>query len=74
MKERDFSAAGSAMLAPSGTDPDYGGGQGDPSTNGLAMPQARLLPQLGAEVRFGSLADIDQPTRDVRFTPESRHV
>ena len=25
-------------------------------------------------VRFGSLADIGQPIRDVRFAPESRHV
>ena len=23
---------------------------------------------------YGSLADIDQPIRDVRFAPESRHV
>ena len=27
-----------------------------------------------AGARFGSLADIGQPIRDVRFTPESRHV
>jgi hypothetical protein len=26
-----------------------------------------------ANVRFGSLADIGQPIRDVRFTPDSRH-
>ena len=26
------------------------------------------------DVRFGSLADIGQPIRDVRFTPESGHV
>jgi hypothetical protein len=29
---------------------------------------------LGNNVRYGSLADIGQPIRDVRFTPESRHV
>jgi hypothetical protein len=26
------------------------------------------------DVRFGSLADIGQPIRDVRFAPESGHV
>ena len=29
---------------------------------------------LGNNVRYGSLADIGQPIRDVRFAPESRHV
>jgi hypothetical protein len=29
---------------------------------------------LGNHVRYGSLADIGQPIRDVRFAPESRHV
>jgi len=27
----------------------------------------------GANVRFGSLPDIGQPLRDIRFAPESRH-
>src|SRR5689334_23564246 len=27
-----------------------------------------------ADVRFGSLADVGQPIRDVRFAPESRHA
>jgi hypothetical protein len=33
-----------------------------------------LISWLHADVRFGSLADIGQPIRDVRFAPESGHV
>ena len=35
---------------------------------------ARHLKRLPLVVRFGSLADITARLRDVRFTPESRHV
>jgi hypothetical protein len=33
-----------------------------------------LVPKLGWDVRFGSLADVGQPIRDVRFAPESGHT
>jgi hypothetical protein len=56
MKARDFSAAFSAILAPSGTDPDYD--EVRVSTNGLALPKPGCLPQPGAEVRLGSVADV----------------
>ena len=40
------------------------------------MPWEAHMPAphgFGMNVRFGSLADIDEGFRDVRFTPESRH-
>ena len=38
------------------------------------MVREILAPNAAANVRFGSLADIGERTRDVRFTPESGHA
>jgi hypothetical protein len=39
-----------------------------------ASPRAKADTRISARhVRYGSLTDIGQPIRDVRFTPESRH-
>jgi hypothetical protein len=38
------------------------------------MRPLNLITPRRPHVRFGSLADIGQPIRDVRFTPKSRHV
>ena len=38
------------------------------------MVREILAPNAAANVRFGSLADISEQIRDVRFTPESGHA
>ena len=40
----------------------------------LARVASASLPRPGQRVRFGSLADISERTRDVRFTPKSGHA
>ena len=42
--------------------------------NETARLGQRRRAMLQPYVRFGSLADIGQPIRDVRFTPRSRHA
>ena len=41
---------------------------------GGAPTQEAALGRRGGYVRYGSLADISERTRDVRFTPESGHT